>query len=325
MSPESARDEMFREGARMRFRRLEQTSALPSWPRLTRCRPLLDTLVTIEVAGPGADHQDALDAAFAAMGRVHRAMSAQSPESDLGRIARSAHLEPVEVDPWTYEVLEGACRFARESMGAIDPTVGAQLVRWGFLPLLEGAPTADPRASFADLVLKDGRVGAHRPVRLDLGGLAKGFAVDRAVDVLRAAGLPQGLVDARDDLRTWGAELRTVGIRHPAAPQRIALALELGDGAIASVGTAWGRRKVDGRVVTPFVRPWDGEPKTALESVCALAPTAFAADALARILLLRRHRALGDFQRHRAAGFRIDVRGQVYAVDGSEHAADQAA
>lgn len=281
--------------------------------RLARCRPLLGTFVTLEV-GPAEGASAAVDAAFAAIARVQAKMSAHDPTSDLARIAREGLDGLVGVDPWTFEILVATRELFFESMGAIDPAVGGRLAQLGFLPPIAGLPTPDPRADFSDVVLKDGKVGLYRPLRLDLGGLAKGFAVDRAVEVLRAAGIADGIVNAGGDLRTWGRP-RVVGIRHPAQPHAVALALEISDGALATSGTYWHRRQTPDGEATPLIRPWDRRSHRALESATALATTAFEADALAKILLLRRHRAQGNFCQHHAVGYRIDARGRVFPVN----------
>ena len=98
------------------------------------------------------------------------------------RAARTA----VRVHPWTYAVLEEAQRVAEASNGVFDITVAALLVRRGLLPAARGRPVPHRSASFRDIRLLSGsRVRFLRPLLLDLGGIAKGFAVDRAIDCLR--------------------------------------------------------------------------------------------------------------------------------------------
>lgn len=304
--------------------------ATPGWPsprsagtpRLQRCRQIAGTRVRIAAAGDeGADPRmlsAALAAAFGAFERVERRLGVRRAGADLEAIARGAHQAPVAVDPWTYEVLERSCALARESQGALDPVAqGGRLAALGLLPELPGAPPPDPGATFEDLHCAGGKVGARRPLRLDLSGLAQGFAIDRAVAALEASGARQGLVEAGGDLRVFGGVTVALGVRHPAEPQKLAVTLRLEEGAIATTSTHGRHQGACGRTVRQLLRPWDGAPLSALETVSGLADTAFEADALTRMLLFRRLRAEEHFLRRGAMGLRIDRRGRVSWVGGA--------
>ena len=92
---------------------------------IRRCRPYLGTFV--EIGAEGADPaavERGIDAAFAAVARVHRLMSFHDPRSDVSRINREAFPKAVTVDPWTWQVLKTAQELARESSGAFDIAVG---------------------------------------------------------------------------------------------------------------------------------------------------------------------------------------------------------
>ena len=153
---------------------------------------------------------EAIDAAFAVIDKVHRLMSFHDPDSDVSRLNREACKRHVAVDPWTYQVLETAIELNRESSGVFDMTVASLLQQRGLLPRGAGdpAPAADRiTAAGAVELLGDRRVRYRHPgITIDLGGIAKGFAVDRALDVLRGCGLVRGLVNAGGDLR----RIRTV-------------------------------------------------------------------------------------------------------------------
>src|SRR5258706_75193 len=128
-----------------------------------RAGPFLGMFVSIRTDGDDG----AVDAAFAAIERVHRLMSPQDPDSDLSRINRRAQRRPVEVHPWTYAVLRSAQAMSRASAGIFDITEG----RYG--------------ARHEDVELIEGRRGRLRSrARLDLGGIAKGFPGDRGVQAL---------------------------------------------------------------------------------------------------------------------------------------------
>src|SRR5499427_5564570 len=215
------------------------------WPLLAadrasmrRARPLLGTFVDISVDGGGADDMAAaVDAAFAAVGKVHRLMSFHDPASDVGRLNRDAAAVAIAVDPWTHEVITAAVDLNRSSNGLFDITVAPALQRLG---LLAGPPPADapsPTAGDAIEVLGDHRIRFCRAgTRIDLGGIAKGFAVDRAVAVLRAHGVPHGVVDAGGDLAAFGAMAAPVHIRDPRDPCRSIARIAIANEALASSG-----------------------------------------------------------------------------------------
>lgn len=140
---------------------------------LRRARPLLGTLVDIRVEA--STGAGAIEAAFAALAQVHRLMSAQDPASDVGRINNRGRAgRAVPVHPWTREVLTRARELSEATDGLFDCFAGGQLT---------------------------------------LDGIAKGFAVDQAVAVLRRKGVAWGTVNAGGDLRVFGARPEPVHVK----------------------------------------------------------------------------------------------------------------
>ena len=100
-----------------------------------RARPLLGTFVEIRGAGAmRAATEQAIDAAFAVIDKIHRLMSFHDPDSDVGRLNREACKRNVAVDPWTYRVLETALALHHRSRGVFDIAVAPALQRLGLLP-----------------------------------------------------------------------------------------------------------------------------------------------------------------------------------------------
>lgn len=236
---------------------------------LKRCRPLLGTFVEIT-----AEREDAFEAAFAAVGKVHRLMSAHESESDLSRVNRLAHLGPVEVDAWTAQVIERAILWAKRTGGAFDPVrAGADALRSGLLPRHAYQP--QPSAcDWADLQLHHQSVSLNNPACVDLGGIAKGFAVDRAIDALRAAGCTCGLVNCGGDLRGFGAQPWDITVVEPLSRRPLA-EIALRDEAIA---TSAGLPCDDGLSFAHL-----GRARHGWTSVSVVAPTACDADALTKV------------------------------------------
>lgn len=182
---------------------------------ISRLRVAMGTFVAIEAdAHDGEIAQSSLAAAFAAIALVERLMHPFRAGSDLAALAGSAPGVSLAVHPWTYEVLEFSRHLNQSSQGIFDPCVGT-------------AP-----ARITDLELESAhRIVAHKPMRIDLGGIAKGYAVDRAIDALRANGCTAGLVNAGGDVAVFGRRNRRILCGEPPS-SRFEVALR--DGALAS-------------------------------------------------------------------------------------------
>lgn len=153
-----------------------------------RLRIGLGTFIAIEALGvPGKDAAAAIDAAFAAMERVQRLMHPTDAHSDVTALSTGAPALAVRVHAWTWEVLRLAQRLNRHSRGLFDPCLPSGAGR------LQDLELPEPQVAIP-----------HARLHIDLGGIAKGYAVDRAVIALRAAGCVDGLVNAGGDLRAFG-------------------------------------------------------------------------------------------------------------------------
>jgi len=201
-----------------------------------RARIALGTLVEMCVEGLGErDATRAIDAAFAEVQAVHRLMSFHAPDSDLARLHAAMPGEAISVDARTFSVLAMAQDVAAVSHGVFDVSVGAQLVALGLLPQPRSAFQPDARASWRDIELLVGdRVRLHRPLWIDLGGIAKGFAVDRAIDTLARHGATHATVNAGGDLRIHGARAEPIFLRIGSGSVPQVPALELANAAIAT-------------------------------------------------------------------------------------------
>src|SRR4029077_2211475 len=184
--------------------------------------PLLGTLV--EIACQGSPHD--IDCAFTAIEKVRWLMSVHDPTSYVARMNRNASRQPYKIHPWTWRVLKSAQEFSRRSDGVFDITVARELVKWNYLPKAHNRFSG--RGDWRDITLEDDcTIRFRRPVIVDFGGIAKGFAVDRAVEALKHAGVTAGIVNAGGDLRTFGGVSHFVHFRHPSEPPRVAGAVRL--------------------------------------------------------------------------------------------------
>lgn len=200
-----------------------------------RARPLLGTIVEISLAGSDVNalHASA-NAAFGTIASIHGLMSFQSADSDVSRLNNSAVGRAVQIDPRTWRVIQLAHEVSVASSGVFDITVGGAMMARGDLPgMLRRQPDRD--ASFRDIeLLADSRVRMRRPLAIDVGGIAKGYAVDCAVSVLREMGVDSGCVNAGGDLRVFGDETVLVEVRDPHNPEVAGARVNVQDRAFAT-------------------------------------------------------------------------------------------
>ena len=263
---------------------MNQTPDSPLRP-LRRARPLLGTLVEIMVvAGADADPAGvhaAIDAAFAEIATVHRLMSFHEAGSDVDRFNHAAAGSVVSVDARTAEVLAAALELARASDLAFDCTVAPLLERNGTLP----GPVGDDAPAGTDAFrVTDNHVLKRRHCRVDLGGIAKGYAVDRATALLAAHGFVHVLVNAGGDIRHAGATPVPVQVRHPLEPSAIAATVQLHNRALAS-SAVYGATH-DTRHASALIDPRRAAALHHDAGVSILAPDCMSADALTKVVLV---------------------------------------
>ncbi|SEB26582.1 FAD:protein FMN transferase [Variovorax sp. YR216] len=188
---------------------------------LRRAKPMLGTVVMMHLADSGSSDLagcrarlfDAADAAFAHILAIERAMSAHRPDSDLGRMASASPGSTLTLDPHTIAVIRLARYWHVLSRGAFDPCMAAAR-----LAGVNGRPAArdeaERKGTLRDIrILSASEVRLDRPVRLDFGGIAKGYAVDLAIDTLRRLGVESALVNAGGDMRALGVHAWPVEVR----------------------------------------------------------------------------------------------------------------
>ncbi|HEX8956562.1 MAG TPA: FAD:protein FMN transferase [Burkholderiaceae bacterium] len=250
-----------------------------------RAKPLLGTLVEIGVMAETQEHADtAFAAAFGEIAAIHVLMSFHEPASDLGRINVSPVSSTTSVDLRTAAVLHAAQAAAEESGYAFDCTVASELVAAGLLPAHAGQEPSLLRDGMLRWHIEGTTFHKHAPCLLDLGGIAKGYAVDRALAMLLQHGCTEALVNAGGDLRYHGSEAMVVHLRSPDKPDSMPLAVSLYNEALAS--SAAGGLDADGMGERSAL--FDGATRRALPAGSAasiIAPTCMEADLLTKVVL----------------------------------------
>ena len=271
----------------------------------TRTKPLLGTLVEISIPHRGeANFLHATDHAFARVQTIHNAMSFHESTSDLRALARARVGQEVSVSTDTFLTLQLAQQMERESDGVFNPTIAPELVARGLLPCPDDLDAAVEPTTLADSIVLHASnvVRILQPVWIDLGGIAKGYAVDAAVTALQQAGVTDGLVNAGGDLRVFGSVRHTLALRIPAAPSASIEVAELQD---LSCATSGGYFKADANVNVnvntsakadakalmlsshPAIIGKRSRSMRAVASVSVVAPSCAVADALTKVVWLR--------------------------------------
>jgi thiamine biosynthesis lipoprotein len=268
---------------------------------MRRCRPLLGTFVQIAAqARDEAKLVRGIEAAFDAVGQVHRLMSFHDPKSDVSRMNRDAFAKGVTVHPWTWEVMNASRNLARESGGAFDVTVVPLLARRNCLA--DPSCAAVRAAGWRDIFpRRNFEIFFRRRVIVDLGGIAKGFAVDRAVDVLKQNGAASGIVNAGGDIRVFGSTSRKVHLRNPKSPAQFSAILRVRNRAIATSATYF----APGALI-------DGQTRRSLTSsisVTVAARDCMTADALTKVVFALREKAAGLLAHYHADALLLERNG----------------
>lgn len=258
-----------------------------------RAANAMGTVVEMKVVVAGeAAGERVLDAGYAELRRVELLATPHDPGSELSRVnARpdAAFSVTAELDSMLSLALDVAAR----SGGAFDPTIGALVRAWGFpehpaLPDSAAVDAARRTVDWRSLRRADSPRtwidGGPRSV-LDLGGIAKGWAVDRAADVLSRSGRPC-LVNAGGDLACRGAKPGgqpwIVGVQHPRDPSALYCRLRVPDGAAVATSGDYERFfEADGVRYHHLLDPSTGRPARGAVSATVVAPTCAAADAWA--------------------------------------------
>jgi thiamine biosynthesis lipoprotein len=297
---------------------------------IRRLRPLLGTFVEVGAGGAvAAAMEAAIEAAFVAIETVHRLMSFHDESSDVSRLNRDAFDTAVAVHPWTYQVLETALDLHGRSNGLFDIRIAPALQKLGLLPYRGGDLPDVSRAmeGHGKIELLAGhRVRFHdRGTRIDLGGIAKGFAVDRAIDALRGSGMPSGLVNAGGDLAVFGQRGLVVTIRDPGHPDRALCQVELRDGALASSGARFDPLHSLDAMGPMVIDPASGEPVRAVLGASVRAASCVVADALTKIVMTGAEASAPLLRQFGASALFVAADGEVRISSGWQDAAVLAA
>lgn len=254
----------------------------------------MDTLVEVNFVVPeGVEAETVKSAVFAEIERLERLISRTVVDSDINRVNSLAGIEPVVVNPDTYQLVELAYQYAAISNGAFDPTIGPLIDSWGFLgqefrvpeeaEIIKCLPLVDYQRISFDWT-KTALYLSEQGMVLEPGGLAKGFILDQVVALLKQSGVSAAFINAGGDIAFLGnkpdGELWKLGLRHPRDQKQIIAVLNVAGGAVVTSGDYERYFDLAGVVYHHILDPKTGKPACGLASVTILAATAAGADAL---------------------------------------------
>jgi thiamine biosynthesis lipoprotein len=242
-----------------------------------------------------------VEEAFDEVDRIDRLMSHYKQDSPLSQLNREAARGPVPVDPELFDFIARSLQYSRESDGAFDITVGPLMKAWGFfngdgrVPNEGELRDVRSRIGYRHVVLDSGERTIRfdvAGVELDLGGIAKGYAVDRVVALLQRRGIAAALVSAGGSTvyafrAPPGRDAWDVNVQDPLAPGKIALKLPLRDRALSVAGSSEKYFEVDGVRYSHIMDPRTGKPVQGVLSVAVLAASGTEADALDEVLFVK--------------------------------------
>ncbi len=268
---------------------LPAPAALAKW--LHEDADIMGTRITVELF-----HEDTavarrgVDAVLAEMRRIDSDMSPWIESSELARLNREAATHPVAVSAEMFDLVKASLRFSELTHGAFDVTFASvgflYDYRKGIHPDDHQRRSATELINYHNLVLDaEARSIAYgKPgVRIDLGGIAKGHAVDRCIDLLQKLGIKQALVTAGGDSRMigdrWGRPWH-IGVRDPRDEKKVVAVIPLQDVAVSTSGDYQRYFEENGVRYHHIINPGTGDSARELRSVTIIGPDATTTDAL---------------------------------------------
>jgi thiamine biosynthesis lipoprotein len=260
---------------------------------LMRNDAIMGTRITVELrADDPIKGSAAIDAVMAEMHRIDDLMSHYKPESELSQINEHAAEAPVKVDRELFDLLKLSLHFSELTNGAFDITyagVGHLYdYRKHIRPTEEQIRAALPTVNWRNLILDPDNLTvkfAMPGMRIDVGGIGKGYAVDRCIAILQSRGFTHAFVQAGGDSRIIGdhdGRPWVVGIRHPDDPNKIVTKLPLVDTAMSTSGDYYRFFDENGVRYHHIIDPRTGHPASKVRSATILGPTATETDGLSK-------------------------------------------
>ena len=243
---------------------------------------------------------DQINIGISEIQRIERLLTTFSDDSETNLINRNAGILPVEVSRETFDLIQRSMRISAITQGAFDITYGSIDKRlWNFdqnmtsLPDKETAKKMVRLINFRNIVLDHEKGTVYlkeKGMRIGFGGIGKGYAAERAKQVMRQAGVESGVVNASGDLTTWGVQPDgkewTIGIANPNATGQIFSYMSISGMAVATSGNYEKYVVINGKKYSHTIDPRTGLPVGGIKSVTIITTNAEIADAMATPVMI---------------------------------------
>ncbi|HEY2809598.1 MAG TPA: FAD:protein FMN transferase [Steroidobacteraceae bacterium] len=260
---------------------------------LERTEAIMGTRVYVQLWSTDAPKGNAaIDAVMDNMRRIDELMSHYKPESQLSQINARANREPVQVDKELFDLIKLSTYYSQITQGAFDITYASVGYLYNYPGHVHPSETqiqqALPAVNWHNMLLDEAHHSVrfeHPGMRIDLGGIAKGYAVDRGIDILKDRGIGHAVVTAGGDTRILGDHMGRpwlVAIRHPDDPKKVVTRIPLADSAMSTSGDYERYFDEDGVRYHHIIDPHTGHSASKVRSATILAPTATQTDGMSK-------------------------------------------
>jgi thiamine biosynthesis lipoprotein len=236
-----------------------------------------------------------IDAAVAEIQRIEKLLTTYNSSSETNLINANAGIEPVQISKETFELIQRSLRISQLTQGAFDITYGSiDKSLWNFDKSMKHLPDAATAKQMVGLinyrnVVLDENASTvfllKRGMRIGFGGIGKGYAAEKAKQLLQDWGVTSGIVNASGDITAWGLQPNgkpwTIGIAHPDVVWLPFSSLNITNMAIATPGNYEKFVMIGGKKYSHTINPKTGLPVTGIKSVTIICPNAEMADAMA--------------------------------------------
>lgn len=262
---------------------------------------LMGNYFEISVVSPDAQYANTcIDEAVAEIRRIEKLFTTFDNNSQTNQINQAAGIAPVVVDQEVFDLISRSLRISELTQGAFDITYGSiDKSLWNFdttmtsLPSPEIALESVRLINYKNIVLNPTNHSVflrEKGMRIGFGGIGKGYAAEKAKELLKAKGFISGVVNAAGDLTTWGNQPNgqpwTIGIANPNADHSPFSYLSISDVAVATSGNYEKYAVINGKKYSHTIDPKTGLPVTGIQSVTVISPNAELSDAMATPIMV---------------------------------------
>lgn len=239
--------------------------------------------------------EERIDMAIEEIRRIEKVLTTFKDDSETNLINRNAGIQPVPVSEEVFQLIERSIRISKLTQGAFDITYGSiDKSLWNFDKNMKSLPDPNVAKQMVRLINYRNIILNHEQhtvflkeqgMRIGFGGIGKGYAAEKAKDVMKSAGVVSGVVNASGDLTAWGYQPDgkpwTIGIIHPDVKDLPFSYMNITNKAVATSGNYEKYVIINGKKYSHTIHPKTGLPVSGIKSVTIISPNAELCDALA--------------------------------------------